>query len=406
VDSVGTSTGLTHTHDINDEGYLDGAGVEKPPIHSIVVDTTTQQLPVRNNRLAAGAYHVLFVDDDNSLWTWGYNCHGQLGNGTTDNQFRPVKVLENVAYVDAVGNTSMAIQTNGTLWAWGDNSSGQLGDGTRLSQSKPVKILTNVSHVSATDWFSVFVLTDGCLYGIVDAFTLTYVDWPPFFLEGLALGEPFAPVKLINERVVYVSADYDHIMAITEDGVLLGWGRNVEGSVGVGATFITDESYMYTSVFQPTPIMDNVAYVSASAERTSVVTNCGELWSWGLNYLMTLSRINSGVPVKLMGGIAVTPTAAQFGFSITESGQLLGWAFDLIDTKIESGVHFPGIEDPLLLLENVSEAVRGVDFFIALTHSGELLAWGNNNYGQLGISAEIQRVSFSDPARIAKNVKE
>ena len=84
---------------------------------------------VRTNRLAAGGAHVLFVAEDNSLWTWGFNGQGQVGNGTYENQFSPVKIMDDVAFVAAHWGASMAIQSDGTLWAWGDNSRGLKSNG-------------------------------------------------------------------------------------------------------------------------------------------------------------------------------------------------------------------------------------------------------------------------------------
>ena len=81
--------------------------------------------------------HTMAIRTDGSLWAWGNNEYGQLGDGTTINRFEPVKIMEDVAFVSTNGFSTMAIRADGSLWAWGDNSDGQLGDGTRTHFHMP-----------------------------------------------------------------------------------------------------------------------------------------------------------------------------------------------------------------------------------------------------------------------------
>jgi alpha-tubulin suppressor-like RCC1 family protein len=76
--------------------------------------------------------HSLAVMSDGSLWAWGSNDYGQLGDGTKSLKSSPVKIMDNVLSVSAGYNYSLAIKTDGSLWAWGNNMYGQLGlsDGT------------------------------------------------------------------------------------------------------------------------------------------------------------------------------------------------------------------------------------------------------------------------------------
>jgi hypothetical protein len=94
--------------------------------------------------VAAGDAHSLAVREDGTLWAWGRNWAGQLGDGTTTRRSTPVQVLTNVRSVTAGGYHSLAVREDGTLWAWGWNGVGQLGDGTTENRSTPVQVLTNV----------------------------------------------------------------------------------------------------------------------------------------------------------------------------------------------------------------------------------------------------------------------
>ena len=87
--------------------------------------------------VAAGYSHTVAVKTDGTLWAWGHNSYGQLGDGTTTNRLSPVQVGSGFASVAAGYRHTVAVKTDGTLWAWGDNSYGQLGDGTDTTGSAP-----------------------------------------------------------------------------------------------------------------------------------------------------------------------------------------------------------------------------------------------------------------------------
>ena len=91
---------------------------------------------------------ILFNGD---LYSWGENAYGKLGNGTTKNQYIPVKILENVKEFYGQYNTYAAITTNDDLYCWGRNDCGQVGNGTRDDQYTPVKILENVKEFYLED---------------------------------------------------------------------------------------------------------------------------------------------------------------------------------------------------------------------------------------------------------------
>lgn len=100
--------------------------------------------------MAESGEHSAVIKADGSLWTWGWNHYGQLGNGTKLDSTKPEKIMEGVAVINTCAVYSLAVKKDGSLWAWGNNEAGQLGDGTNTSSLIPVKIMDNVATGNST----------------------------------------------------------------------------------------------------------------------------------------------------------------------------------------------------------------------------------------------------------------
>ena len=90
------------------------------------------------SKISAGLNHTIALKTDGTLWAWGQNNGGQLGNGTNTNQNNPVQIgtANNWSQISAGRYHSLAIKTDGTLWAWGFNADGELGDGTTVNKNE------------------------------------------------------------------------------------------------------------------------------------------------------------------------------------------------------------------------------------------------------------------------------
>jgi hypothetical protein len=94
-------------------------------------------------KVAAGGHHTCAIKTNGSLWCWGYNWYGQLGDGTNTSRNTPVQIISSgVSYVAAGGRHTCAIKQDGSLWCWGDNYYSQLGDGTNTDKNTPVYIMS------------------------------------------------------------------------------------------------------------------------------------------------------------------------------------------------------------------------------------------------------------------------
>ncbi|HZH78690.1 MAG TPA: RCC1 repeat-containing protein, partial [Archangium sp.] len=135
---------------------------------------TRRHTPVRVNGLsgvvavAAGGGHSVAVRGDGTVWTWGNNMFGQLGDGTTTERWTPMQVrgLSGVVAVAAGGASSLAVREDGTAWAWGDNDTGQLGDGTSTRRWTPVQVngLSDVVAVATGGTHSLAARKDGTVW--------------------------------------------------------------------------------------------------------------------------------------------------------------------------------------------------------------------------------------------------
>src|SRR5258708_4943256 len=118
--------------------------------------------------MAAGANHSLALTSDGTVWAWGFNADGELGDGTTLSRNTPEQVsgLHNVVAIAGGNGYSMAAEADGTLWAWGYNGDGELGNGTYSNSYVPVQVsgLTTVSDIAAGDSTAMALTSDGGVY--------------------------------------------------------------------------------------------------------------------------------------------------------------------------------------------------------------------------------------------------
>lgn len=136
--------------------------------------TTTQRgtparvgVPYGITQVAAAGEFGMALRYDGSVWSWGNNFSGELGDGTTTNRLKPVRVDRHVAgivEISAAGSHTLALGGDGTVWTWGRNYAGQLGDGTQDDRHTPVHLgLTGITHVSAAEAESLAVDSGGRL---------------------------------------------------------------------------------------------------------------------------------------------------------------------------------------------------------------------------------------------------
>ena len=114
--------------------------------------------------VSLGANHTAAIQTDGSLWMWGSNYYGQLGNGTNTDAGEPVKIMDGAAAVDLGWSRTAVLKTDGSLWTWGRNCYGQLGSGSTEDSNVPVKIMDSVAAMGGYQDQSAAIKTDGSLW--------------------------------------------------------------------------------------------------------------------------------------------------------------------------------------------------------------------------------------------------
>jgi len=228
--------------------------------------------------VSAGFQHSVAIRTDGSLWVWGFNDQGQLGTGTTGGFLPvPVQVQAGTAWASvAAGNLhSVAIRTDGSLWAWGNNGQGRLGDGTTTLRNAPVRIGTD------NDWASV-AAGGAHSMGVREGGTL----WAWGFNGHGRLGDGTTtnratPVQIFPGAIWASVSAAGHTVGIMENGTIWTWGLNGNGQLGDG-TSGTGERPWPTRARTVTDVI--WASVSAGGGYSIAVGTDGTVWGWGANW--------------------------------------------------------------------------------------------------------------------------
>ena len=266
-------------------------------------------------QVSAGDGSSMALDQNGSVWAWGNNYHGRLGDGTWVNRSAPVRIsgVQDIRILAASpGATSMALKRDGTVWAWGINTDGQLGEGiSSPTSSVPLQVagLADVIAIAAASHL-LAVKQDGTVWawgknsnGELGVGT-TSASAVPLQVAGLA------GVKSVAAGG---AADGGHSFAVKADGSAMAWGS---GALGDGPW----KNGQLTPV--PIPGLTNVAEISTSFWHTLARRTDGSVWGWGTPWYWGMGS-ELGSSARSWTPVPVTSPGPTQGVSTAEAKSAL-----------------------------------------------------------------------------------
>jgi len=285
--------------------------------------TAVQATGLSDVKAIAAGYGCSFaLKNDGTVWSWGWNVRGQLGDGTTTNRSSAVMVagLSNVKAIAMSMMHCMALKTDGTVWAWGDNFNGQIGDGTvtampPFGKTAPVQVvgLSGVAAIAAGDLHSLALKSNGTVWvwgnnavGQLGIGAESNVEeWSPVAVPGLA-------------GITRISAGYAHSSASGSGPTTWSWGRNSSGDIGNGTTQRQDEASSLIGV-------DSSSLVAWGNVHGMALGTDGRVKTWGGNDFGQLgdgTRTQRNLPAQLDSLVDITLISSGTSFSLAKASIL------------------------------------------------------------------------------------
>ena len=334
--------------------------------------------------IAAGAYHSLARTSDGAVWGWGANDYGQLGDGAPTElyrgRFQPTRVagLGDVTQIAGGGYFSLALKSDGSVWAWGHNETGAVGDGTtatmRTVPTRVAGLASGVVQVSAGYWYSAALKNDGSVWAWGDGGSGQLGDGQ--YVSVLApIQLPGLPPS--TQRVV---AGFLHSFALASDGSVYAWGHNTTGALGDG-----------TTVTRLTPTRANevpaMSMVAVGGGHTVALRPDGTVMTWGDNAWGQLGNAaltfrSTPTVVPGLSGITAVTAGGTVAFALTSQGTLYEWG-----NLIGYGVGYSSPR-PVPGIDGVTAVSAGGWHVVAILADRTLRAWGSNYRGRLGVGTD------------------
>jgi alpha-tubulin suppressor-like RCC1 family protein len=312
------------------------------------------------------------VTPSGSIWAWGGNTYGQLGNNSLSNSSLPVQTLDPVTANYLAGVTTiaagydhnLALKSDGTVRAWGNNAWGQLGNNTFKSSSVPVQIV-----------------------------------------------DPSDPSGFLT-HVIAIAAGTSFSLALKSDGTVRAWGYNGKGQLGNNSSNSSSVPVQVRDLSNPSGYLTQVTAIAAGEGNSLALKSDGTVRAWGYNgfgglgngTVATLPPYSSNIPVQVMdpsdssGHLThVTAIAEGGGYSLAlkSDGTVRAWGGNgygnlgnnTFNNSCDLPVQVVDPSDPSGYLTHVTALAAGDYHSLALKSDGTVRAWGDSTYGELGYNS-------------------
>ena len=330
-----------------------------------------------------------------NLLSWGNNGNGRLGDNTSTSKSSPILVVggfTNWIQVSAQGAHSLGLRADGTVWAWGSNGSGRLGDNTTTDRSSPVSVIggfTDWISVSAGETHSLGLRANGTLWA-----------WGSNSNGALlghgAFGNRSSPVSVVGGFTdwIYANAGSIHSLGIRANGTAWAWGSNQFAKLGDGTE---------TTRSSPVSVIGGFTdWISVSAGETHSLglRANGTLWAWGFNGFGQLgdnTTTDRSSPVSVVGGFTdwISMIArSSHSLGLRANGTLWSWGSNT-NGRLGDNTTTQRIS-PVSVVGGFTDWIQvsaGGTQSIGLRANGTAWAWGLNTSGQLGDDSTSTRSS-------------
>jgi len=327
-------------------------------------------------KVFAGQNHSLILKSDGTLWSFGDNFYGQLGDGTRTDRTSPVKIMSGVKWAAAGNRHTLVVKTDGSLWAFGDNTYGQLGNGSKTTSPTPVKIAEKVSKAAAGYYFSVFLKNDGTLWTVG-------INKYGQLGDGTNIDKS-TPVKVASD-VIDMSSGPEHTLYITKDKRLYAFGQNDKAVLGDGTTINRNI---------PVYITDKVISVSTGNENTFVIKTDNKLYAWGSGLIGTETSADRVGITYITDNVKAVSNGMSHTLIIKKDGSLYAFGnnsegkLGTGDTRLQ--------RKPVKIADKVVDAAAGARHTLVAKADGTIWSCGKNSDGQLGCGNTEDRYKLTN----------
>jgi alpha-tubulin suppressor-like RCC1 family protein len=346
---------------------------------------------------------------------WGYNFFGQIGNGTP-NTGPPCLCLPTPTAVAGLSSAtqlsgsyyhSLGLLADGTVRSWGNNAYGQLGNGGTADSAAPVAVggLSGVIAVAAGVHHSLALLANGTVmaWGRNGEGQLGLgTSSGPETCGGFACRKTPAPVPGLAD-VVAVAAGGNYSLALLANGTLVAWGSDTNGQLGDG----TGLSGGCKCVDHPAPVpgVSGAMAISAGSLEASALLADGTVKNWGNNFngglgngttTTTGCQCLGPVTVSGLSGVRAVAAGQLFGTALLANGSVMAWGrnnYGQLGSGSAGGGSCECVPSAAAVsgLSGVREIATGANHGLALLGDGSVRSWGGNGEGQIGDGTTTQR---------------
>lgn len=380
----------------------------------------------QSTKISAGGSFTVALVEEKTVYAWGNNKWGQLGNGSINDCIRPVDITdgfnirngEEVVDIFTSFRSAYLLTTEGRLFSWGNNDHGQLGDGTNIDKSYPKEI---TSRFCLLDGEKILNVNTGGFHCLLITSFGRFFSWGNNEYGQLGDGSNInknIPVDITSEfllkndeKLENVYVGLGHSMLTTSLGRIYSWGNNEYGQLGDGTTTKKNKPTDITSDFN---FMDNekVHNVSIGSLHSLIVTTNGRIFAFGNNDSGQLGDATTKVrfkPVDITSHFNAEPdekivlikAGRNHSLALTSLGKVFSWGNNK-NGQLGIAGYITGTTGPMDITSNIindDEYIVNIYTGANSTHSyaidsnNKVYAWGNNEYGQLGEGSTVEKRS-------------